>query len=316
MSADDTTDSEEVDRRTALQIAATKSEATAHLILAWRPGPPHYKVQTVETEQSISATFLGYARNASSSLVARSPIPYDPEWPLKDYEFFDLAPDELPGADLFEQLEDFLNLPAFTRNNLTKPRLYVVAVQTPDGNAFFGRKMASLRVLGRKKGVFSAVWNGSTFSKLEESVATFSMGFDWVFWQGHMYVVDAGAFHAEFRDAKALQAKVEEHVLAIQTHVKIEGANEFVKRCQSSIPMASKLKRVAEKGIQHWGRAKLKQYAQDYTLDVKWGGADDNDLVFEGTLEGQWKILKLLDEDRTRGPVSGRHYESAAKRTV
>jgi hypothetical protein len=56
-----------------------------------------------------------------------------------------------------------------------------------------------------------------------------------------------------------------------------------------------------------------KQYAQDRGIDVTWHGEA---LVYEKTIEKQWNILKLLDEDGTEGPVSGRTYDSLAKREV
>jgi hypothetical protein len=52
--------------------------------------------------------------------------------------------------------------------------------------------------------------------------------------------------------------------------------------------------------------------ARPHLCDARSG---DN-LVFEDSIESQWNILKLLDEDRTEGPVSHRHYESAAERQI
>jgi hypothetical protein len=43
---------------------------------------------------------------------------------------------------------------------------------------------------------------------------------------------------------------------------------------------------------------------------------EDDGLVFDGSFEGQWAILNLLDEDRTEGPVTHRKYEASAKREV
>jgi hypothetical protein len=57
----------------------------------------------------------------------------------------------------------------------------------------------------------------------------------------------------------------------------------------------------------------LKAYAKQWNIAVEWDG---DALVFNGSVEHQWAILKLLDEDGTTGPVSGRRYESAAKRRV
>jgi hypothetical protein len=57
----------------------------------------------------------------------------------------------------------------------------------------------------------------------------------------------------------------------------------------------------------------MKDYAMEFDIAVTWDG---DSLVFDGSLESQWSILKLLDEYRTEGPVTHRHYESAAKREI
>jgi hypothetical protein len=299
--------------RAALRMSLAGDDAQTHLTLAWRPASPFYKVELVEIEEDVSNTFLTYARGAADTLAAGVEIPYDPEWPLKDHEYFSLPRVDLPGSNLFDDLEDFQNLDRFMKKRLTKPRLYVVAVQTPAGNAFFGKRMAYLKVLAQKRDAFAAVWDGSTFNVLTNSVATFSPDFDWALWDDILYILDGAGFHAEFRDSKALKEAVEEHVTTITQTLPIKNVDQLIERCRSNVQMASKLKRIAERGLQTEPVDRLKQYATDYAIPVAW---EEDVLVFDGTFEGQWSILKLLDEDRTEGPVSHRKYESAAKREV
>jgi hypothetical protein len=296
-----------------LVVALAGENANAHLLLAWRPSPPHYDVELVELEADVSEAFLKYARDVATALASGSHIPYDPEWPLKSHEYFELPEADLPGSNLFDDLKDFQNRPTFKKHRLKKPRLYVVAMQTPQGNAFFGKRMAYLKVLTQKRGMFAAVWDGSTFNALTDSVATFSTSFDWVLWDGVLYILDGNAFHAEFRDVAALREAVEEHVTTITKTLKIKNSDELIERCRLNVQMASKLKRIAANGLHTQSVDVLKEYATDYNISVDW---DEDALVFDGTFEGQWSILKLLDEDRTEGPVSHRKYESAAKREV
>lgn len=302
------------DARARLKSALHAPDASAHLTLAWRPTPPQYKVELVELDESVSATFLRYARTASDQLTARSELAYDPEWPLRDHEYFELTSSELPGGNLFAALADFHNLHTFKKKRLTKPRQYIVAVQTPTGPAFLGKRMAFLKVPKQKTGVFAAVWDGSVFNELTDSVATFSTDFDWIFWDDTLYVLNASGFHAEFRDGVALMRAVANHVSQIGQTLTIQNAAELTRRCQTSVPMASKVRRIAERGLHLTSTiTELKAYANMYGIKVQWDG---DQLVFDGSLENQWAILKLLDEDRTEGPISHRHYESAAKREV
>jgi hypothetical protein len=102
-------------------------------------------------------------------------------------------------------------------------------------------------------------------------------------------------------------------VLAIRAKIDIKNHVKFIERCQRNDQMGSKLKHVVEHGIMGWSVADIRQYSVDYDLKIQWNG---DSLVFEDSIEAQWNILKLLDEDRTEGPVSHRHYESAAKRQI
>jgi hypothetical protein len=300
------------DSRIQLHSLISESSARAFLILCWRSTAPNYRVQTVETARDVGEQFLSYARQTTAWLAEASEVPYDPEWLLRDDEFFAL--DEMPVTDLFDQLADFQGLDNFHRRSLTKPRLYVVAVQIDGQVAFFGKRMANLRVLKQKTGMFAAVWDGSTFNALTESVATFSDTYDWIVWQDVLHVIDASSFHAEFRDTAALRAAVAANVAQITDNVAIVNAEAMIARCQASVPMASKLNRIAQRGLQLTSTPdQLREYADTFEIEISWDG---DALFFDGSLESQWNIFKLLDEDRTEGPLSHRHYESAAKREI
>lgn len=288
--------------------------ARAFLTLAWRTTAPDYRVELVDFEEGVGSQFLDYARQEADSLAQRTLIPYDPEWLLRDHEYFLLLQAEFPPTNLFDQIADFQNLLTFKRKNLTKPRLYIVAIQAQGEVVLFGKRMAYLQVLKQKPGLFAAVWDGSTFNALSDSIATFSQRFDWLTWRHNLYVLDGSGFHGEFRDGAALKSAVAGHVTDITDKVGIVNVDSMIARCQSSVPMASKLKRISERGLHLTSTpAELKEYANTFGINVQWQG---DELVFDGSLEGQWNILKLLDEDRTQGPVSHRHYESAAKREV
>jgi hypothetical protein len=301
--------------RAELAAALAEDGANAHLTLSWRPKPGEYKTHYVEVEARVGDEFLEHAREAATQLAdERVWVQYNPEWPLKETEFFTLAEDEIPGGNLFPELEDFLNLDRFERKRMKKPRLYTVAIEVDnDQIALFGKRMANLKQLRRSRGTFTAVWDGDTFNQLEAIAFTFSNSFDWVLWRDVLYVLDVKNFHAEFRDNAALLSAVQDQVDEIAEQVSILGAEEFVKRCQSSVPMSSKLHSVFQYGIWREPVDKLKVYAAERGIEVEWDG---DALVFDGSIGRQHAILKLLDEDRTHGPVSGRTYDSAAKQTV
>jgi hypothetical protein len=305
--------------RESLEGAVADPEASTQLLLAWRRSdtaafPPSYRVELVDLDQGVAATFRAFAASTAPIVDSGNVIPYDPEYLLRAGECFVLPKADWPGGDLFSQLDDFLNRDRFARRRLTKPRLYVLAVASPKGTAFFGKTMGALRVLSQKPGMFAAVWDGSTFNALAESVATFSSTFDWVIWQERLYVLNAAGFHAEFRDNDSIKQAVRTHVEAITSGIlKISNSEALITRCQANVAMASKLQRIADQGIQRHDIDELKKYASEYEIAVEWDG---DSLVFEDTFTTQWSILILLDEDRTEGPVSHRKYEASSKRVL
>jgi hypothetical protein len=124
-------------------------------------------------------------------------------------------------------------------------------------------------------------------------------------------VLNKKNFHAMFRDIPALVAKVEEHVAAIRTHIEIDNADEFVARIKAYPSMMVKLQRIIERADMHTRPPdQLRNYGQEYGIAVDWNG---DRMVFDGSVEKQWNILRLLDEARTLGPVTGKHWETPTK---
>jgi hypothetical protein len=307
----------ESDPRSDLQVALRSDEASASLVLAWRKDQASYRVERAQLTDDLRTHFLKLCRTTADDLLnGRRKVDYDPEWHLASDEHFEVPNDPAPGGDLFKQLADYLNVGWFTRGNMTKPTLYVVPVWTPSGTAFFGRRTAQLSVLGRRSKLLKLTWDGEVFDELHDSVVTFSPDFDWVVWpnvEGTMYVLNAVGFHAVFRDLAAVRASVDANVAALTAKIAIENTQEFAERCRVMVPMASKLQRVVSDGLMNRPIADLKKYAQERKIDVTWNG---NALVYENSIEKQWNILKLLNEDHTLGPVSGRTFDSPVKRRV
>jgi Kiwa protein KwaB-like len=308
-----------LDETPPLVTALQESGTTVQLLLAWRAEnapafPPTYRIERVDIADAVGPQLLGYALTAAETVDHGTQLAYDPEYTLRSSQYFTLERKDWPGGNLFERLGDFLNLDRFDRKRLTKPRLYTVAVQTSNGNAFFGNGMSALQVLGQKRGAFNLVWDGSTFNAFTDSVATFSSSFDWVAWQDRLYILNLAGFHMEFRDAAELRQAVRDHVNQItRGRLKIQNADALVARCEANVAMAAKLRRIADHGIQEYDIDALKQYAEDYALDLEWIG---DAVVFKDTFARQWDVLILLDEDRTEGPVSHRKYESSSKRVL
>jgi hypothetical protein len=76
--------------------------------------------------------------------------------------------------------------------------------------------------------------------------------------------------------------------------------------------MAVKLARIIERADMHTRPAAvLRKYGDEYKIAIGW--TDDEHMVFDGSVEKQWNILRLLDEARTLGPVTEKKWESSTK---
>jgi hypothetical protein len=297
--------------RASFADLVSANETAVQVVFAWKQDAgQRYRVERVQMTGDLPARFKTRAIGTAVELRdQRVPREYDPEWPLGVNECFELDNEPPIGGDLFQQLDGFGGLPWFQMKRRRVPNLYVAVAQLPDdSNAFFGSRITERSVL--RSGVLRAIWGEDTFSALDQTVVTFPEDHDWVGWRDRLMILDERNFHAVFRDVPALQAAIEGHVAEIVAAIPIINEAAFVERCRGNVAMMTKLRRVAENQLYLEPVERLRDYAQEYNIEVQWNG---DSLIFDGALDQQWNILKLLDEAGTLGPVSGKKYEVAAK---
>jgi len=241
---------------------------------------------------------------------------YDPEWELKSDEFFHLSNEPPVGGNFFLRLPNFATLPEFReRRRIRQPNALVVIAQLDDGTlTYFGARITASSVLERASKILRIVFRDDAFDTLDDTVITIPTGFDWIAWQGVMIVLSGGNFHAMFRDIPALVAKVDEHLQTITQHVGIYNVDALSQRVKAYPAMMVKLLRVIQRADMHTRSPDvLRKYAKEYSIAVEWKG---DRMVFDGSVETQWNILRLLDEARTLGPVTGKHWDTSSKTQV
>lgn len=295
-------------------LAAKAATATVQVVFAYKNSPTRWAFKRLPLHGALQEAFRVRIEAAAVELrdqrVGRS---YDPEWELTPQEFFYLSNDPPAGGDFFLQLPGFANLPEFEeRRRLRSPNAWVVAAQLEDDTlAFFGTRITASAVLRRNSPALRIVYRDNAFDMLDDTVVTLSPDSHWIAWQDVMIVLDKNNFHAMFRDIPALVAKVEEHVETITQHVGIEHADDFIARIKAYPAMMVKLQRIIERADMHTRPPDvLRNYGHEYRIDVEWNG---DQMVFDGSVEKQWNILRLLDEARTLGPVTGKHWETSSK---
>jgi Kiwa protein KwaB-like len=298
-------------------LATKTASATVQVVFAYKNSPTDWEFQRLPLHGDLQDHFRRRAELAAEDLRdSRTGRAYDPEWDLKADEFFYLSNDPPVGGNFFTQLPNFVSFPAFQeRRRIKKPNAWVVIAQLDDESlAYFGARITRSSILDRTSKVLRIVYREDAFDSLDHTVVTFRPGFDWIVWQDILIVLHGGNFHAMFRDVPALVAKVDEHLQTVVQHVGIDNLSDFADRIKSNPVMMVKLQRIIERADMHTRPiADLRTYAQDYSIDIDWNG---DRLVFDGSVEKQWNILRLLDEARTLGPVTGKHWDTSSKTEV
>ena len=298
-------------------LATKLADATVQVVFGYKNSPTDWDFQRLRLHEGLPDQFretaLAAAENLRDERVGRD---YDPEWDLKSDEFLYLSNDPPVGGDFFTQLPNFGTFTEFQeRRRIRQPNIWLVIAQLSDDTlAYFGARITRSLVLERTSRLLRVVYRDEAFDALDETVITFRPSFDWIAWQDTLIVLNTKGFHGTFRDIPALVAKVDEHLSAVSEHVGIANLSDFAERIKSYPAMMVKLQRIVERADMHTRDPEvLRKYGQEYAIDVDWNG---DQMVFDGSVEKQWNILRLLDEARTLGPVTGKHWDTSSKTEV
>jgi hypothetical protein len=296
------------------KLAKLLSDATVQVAFGYRNSGTDWVFQRLPLHGGLQEEFRAWAENAAiklrDDLTGRT---YDPSWQLQPDEFFYLGNDPPVGGDFFPQLSSFAQLPPYKeRKRIRQPNAWVVIAQLSDGTlAFFGSRITAKSVLACDSRILRIVYADDAFDSLDSTVVTFGSDFDWIAWHDAIVVLDQKDFEQMFRDIPALQAKVDANLASVTEHIGIDNLDEFRARIKSNPIMMVKLQSIIDRADMHTrSAAELKKYASDYKIPVDWNG---DKLVFDGSIEKQWSILRLLDEARTLGPVTGKHWDTSGK---
>jgi hypothetical protein len=299
------------------ELAKALASAVVQVVFAYRNSATQWDLARLRLHGDLQEAFRARAEAAAVELRdQRTGRAYDPQWHLDAGEFFYLSNQPPIGGDLFAKLSAFATAHDFKdRRRLRQPNAWVVVAQLDDGTvAYLGARITAKAVLDRNSKVLRVVYRDDVFDALDNTVITFGEGFDWIAWGGVMIVLNATNFHAMFRDIPALVAQVDANIAAVTQHVAIENLDELRARIKGFPGMMVKLQGIIDRADMHTRPPEvLRNYAAEYDIDIDWNG---DSMIFDGSVEKQWNILRLLDEARTLGPVTGKHWDTSSKTQV
>jgi len=308
------------DKSEQKELVRLLREAMFTTVFCWRRSVGVWRIAKIAAVGDLPTDFGNAARAAAEDLYAnRSKSAYNVEGGLADNEYATLAnprqpPTGLPriGGNLFQLLDDFGSADVYGKRKRTAaPNLYVVAAQLPNNEqANFGRRISKGNVLARNAGI-RTIFDEGTFSKLDGTVISFDVDFDWIEWRERFWILDSTGFNAVFRDVEELRLAVVANVGLITARIRIINGDDFIKRCRASQHMMTKLQKVTDERLYEKPVNMLQDYSRLYPgLGVEWDG---DSLVFNGDLDHQWSILRLLDEAAVTGVLSGHQFLAKTK---
>ncbi len=295
-------------------LADKLASATVQVVFAYRNSATDWDFQRLPLQDDLQEEFRKRAEASSvelrDELTGRS---YDPQWDLQPDEYFYLTNDPPVGGNFFTELSKFAEIPEFReKRRIRLPNAWVVIAQLDDDSlAYFGARITAKSILARDSRLLRVIYDDGRFDALDDTVITFGDSFDWISWQQILLVLNRGNFHQMFRDIPALVAQVDANLASVTEHIGIDNLDAFRTRIKSYPAMIVKLQGIIDRADMHTRSPdELRKYAHDYDIAIDW---NRDHLVFDGSIEKQWNILRLLDEARTLGPVTGKHWDSSSK---
>lgn len=296
------------------QLAELTQTAEAQLVFGFKDSPTAWQFRRVPLYNDLQEEFRGRAENAAGDLAEnRDEYDYDPEAELPDDGFY-FVPNEPPvGGNFFTDLPNFASMREYQpKKRHRSPNVWVIVAQLDDqSTAFFGARITASSVLARNDKLLRIVGRDNAFDSLDEEVISLKPTLDWIAWKRALAVLDSPNFHRVFRDIPALIALVDDHLTEITRHVEIVNLDEWAARIKTTPSMVVKLSRIIARADMHVQPPDvLREYGEEYDIEVEWDG---DAMIFDGDVRHQWNILRLLDEARTLGPVTGKKWDSSAK---
>ncbi len=295
-------------------LATKMVTATVQVVFGYRNSATDWQFRRLPLHGTLQGDFREQAEAAAVDLRDnRTGRSYDPQWDLQPNEFFYLSNSPSIGGNFFTQLPAFANFQDYQeRKRIRQPNALVVIAQLSDGTiAYFGKRITASSVLERSSAILRMIYREGAFDTLDDTVVTFGGSFDWLEWQEVMIVLSATNFRMMFRDIPALIAQVDANIVVITKHVAIGNLDAFITRIKSMPGMMVKLQGIVDRADMHTKPPSvLRKYASDYSIDIEWDG---DEMIFDDSVDKQWNILRLLDEARTLGPVTGKHWDTSSK---
>ena len=201
-----------------------------------------------------------------------------------------------------------------------RPRITITMASHGSLRPFFFRFMRPTARLARS-GLVAAIFRGAAFDVLRDEVLLISETVDAIAIGDWIFFANRNNFDRSFEFLALIQKKAAQTFDAITAQIVIDGLAELRASATKDVNMMAKMASIQRKIDKHPEYTKALQMSNllafidsnpHVDVDVV-GEGSDRRLLFVGTPQRRWKILKLLDDDYLKSNLTTMDYEVDSK---
>jgi Kiwa protein KwaB-like len=302
--------------RTARSLIVLLGAGALELVVAFRHTPAEgilYDLFRVEMDDDLRNDVRGLPADTLAT-YADEPMPQDPGRPLQAGEWYVTTPTVAGMQEFIQALSHPLELPVLEVRELDRrtPAWYALVVVRDDRRwAAFIRRSSQFYVA--RRGKLIALFRERTLVRAPRDSRTlrFDEKFDLVLEANRLLVANTATLDALFTDREAMAAEVPRQVEQLRAAgLELANAAEFAQACQGNLYMMRKLSRIVGSGyIAQITPRRVSDLVREFGIQ---GRIMDGGRFFFDR-DNRWVLLKVLDDDFLRSPLTATRYESSAK---
>jgi len=266
---------------------------------------------------SIKEALAGNAESLKESL----PVPYSPGYKPDTHQLASLEiPTNQSVSSTLISLQSIDSLPLYQGDDDFISSLSFYALDISNGTdrlILFKRTNAKLELSRRFP--HAAIFSGGQFDKVTQKTLLLDADFDCIAKDEDLLIRRVPAFESIFGYFDELKANANATLDLVLGHIKIKNYDEFRKACTGQIQMLAKLANIASKPyLATLTMDSVKKTASDFGVQLSFetNSSGEEELVFDPSPSGRWLVLKILDDDYLRSPMTTLKYETNSKLQV
>lgn len=269
-----------------------------------------YDLLSSEITSEISKKFIEITNTVVSQLLDMGKLQYKEYKPAIYYGDNTIETIEIGEIqDLEETLNrmTFLGLKEFNTSVTKNLWAYAIKISNPDIILF--RKYTESRIL-EKKGLIPLIWSDGRFNQIDGSVLTIDEDIDCIIFNKQIYILNKLNFEKIFSFMDKFKDKIKTQISILETKEILDDINKFLELCSSDARKIKKLYKLLESDtLTNIDFQKIKEINDNYNLNLNF--TEDNKIIIEK--EKLWDILRVLDDDYLKSPITDNKYLAHSK---